>query len=550
MVGDPAISAVKQTYRIRQDASQNQHAEGTSLGTVGGAAVRHLFPLDADYDLKFTLARTQLGMMRGLEYPHPFEVALDGRRLHAVTIGGYQDIDEAFYTPTETGDAIEARMAVRVRVPAGPHTVAFGFAENLSIYDTVRLQPFLRSSQDTFDWTGRPHILSLEVAGPFNASGPGDTPSRRRVFTCRPKAAADEARCARTIVSTIAGRAYRQPPSEADLEDALEFFRAGRRSGSFETGVERAIQLILASPKFVFRAESDPPDALPGKPYRVRDADLASRLSFFLWSSIPDDELLATARDGRLREPVVLERQVRRMLADPKSHALVTNFAGQWLQLRNVRSVLPNSDEFPDFDDNLRQAVSRETELFVESIFGEDRNVVDLLTADYTFINERLARHYGIPGVYGSRFRRVTVADENRRGLLGQASILALTSHAERTSPVVRGKWVLDNILGLPPAPPPPDVPPLQENAEGRKPRSMRERLGEHRANAVCATCHKLMDPIGFALENFDAVGAWRTREGGIRLTPRPSSAMERKSTAWWGCERRSSGGRTSLCRR
>ena len=371
------------------------------------------------YDLKFTLARTQLGMMRGLEYPHPFEVALDGRRLHAVTIGGYQTL----YTPTETGDAIEARMAVRVRVPAGPHTVAFGFAENLSIYDTVRLQPVLRSSQDTFDSTGRPHILSLEVAGPIQrVSAPATHRVAAAYFTCRPRKQRPTRPAARArSCPRYAGRAYRQPPSEADLEDALEFFRAGRRSGSFETGVERAIQLILASPKFVFRAESDPPDALPGKPYRVRDADLASRLSFFLWSSIPDDRLLDIAIAGRLKDPVVLEQQVRRMLADPKSMGFIQNFFSQWLYTRNMRLHRPENRRrsWTSTRTCARHLITRDRDVCRQAQVHDDHGVMDLLTANYTFVNERLARHYGIPGVYGeAAFRRVTVTDENRCGLL------------------------------------------------------------------------------------------------------------------------------------
>ena len=295
----------------------------------------------------------------------------------------------------------------------------------------------------------------------------------------------------------------------------MEFYQAGRSEGTFDTGIQRALQAILSSPRFVFRAERDPIDARPGSVHPVSGIELASRLSFFLWSSIPDDALLAVASQGSLAKPDVLAQQVRRMLADPKAQALTKNFAGQWLHLRNVQSILPNSDEFPDFDDSLRQSLLRETEMLFESVIREDRNVTDLLTADYTFLNERLARHYGIPNIYGSHFRRVALTGDSRRGMLGHGSILALTSHAERTSPVVRGKWVLENILGTPPPPPPPDVPSLMENQPGEKPRTMRERMAQHRANPTCAGCHKLMDPIGFALENFDAVGAWRTNEAG-----------------------------------
>ncbi len=354
-------------------------------------------------------------------------------------------------------------------------------------------------------------MQTFSITGPFDAKGPGDTPSRRRIFTCH----TPDAACAKQIVSTLAARAYRRPVTESDLAfvgQVANLRPIGDRP-DFEAAIETALQRILASPKFIFRVERDP----PGEPsvHRITDVELASRLSFFLWSSIPDDELLSAAIQGQLQNPTVLERQVRRMLADPKAEALVANFAGQWLHLRNVPNVLPNSDLFPDFDDNLRQSMRRETELFFESIIREDHNVLDLLTADYTFVNERLARHYGIPDIYGSRFRRVAITDDARKGLLGQASILSVTSHAERTSPVVRGKFILENILGTPVPPPPPDVPLLKETAPGETPKTMREQMAEHRANPACATCHKIMDPIGFALENFDAVGEWRMREAG-----------------------------------
>jgi hypothetical protein len=313
-------------------------------------------------------------------------------------------------------------------------------------------------------------------------------------------------------------RAYRAPVDPVDIQRVMKIYRDGRRTGTFDTGIEMALQRVLAAPKFVFRVERDPAHVVEGTPYRITDVELASRLSFFLWSSIPDDELLRVAEEGKLKDPATLEAQVARMLADPRSRALVDNFAGQWLQLRNVRNVQPNSDLFPDFDDNLRQAFKRETEMLFENIMREDRPVLELMTADYTFVNERLARHYGIPNIYGSRFRRVKVDDAARRGLLGHGSILAVTSHAERTSPVVRGKWILDNILGAPVPPPPPDIPQLKENVEGEKPRTMREQMAEHRSSPVCASCHKVMDPIGFALENFDTVGAWRTEDAGVPI--------------------------------
>ena len=514
-VGDPHVTAGSDTYRIPQDLSQDQHIEGLPLGTIGGTQVRQNFPLDGEYVLQAKLYRTNLNIMRGLESGHQVEFTIDGRRVGAAHLGGKDDLASLFEQPTDTGDAVDARLRFRVPVKAGPHTVTVAFVQEPQVAEPDRLQPYLRSSVDNFDWAGRPHLQTLVITGPFQAAGPGDTPSRRRIFVCRPSTRDEETPCARRIVSTLARRAYRQPLTAADERRVMSFYEAGRHDGGFEAGIESALQRILASPKFVFRVERDPAELPSGSVYRISDLELASRLSFFLWSSIPDDQLLQTAEHGKLKDPAVLEREVRRMLADPRSEALVANFAGQWLHLRNVPNVLPNSDLFPDFDDNLRQSMRRETELFFESIMHEDRNVLDLLTADYTFVNERLARHYGIPDIYGSRFRRVTLTGEARRGLLGQASILAVTSHAERTSPVVRGKFILENILGTPVPPPPPDVPQLKGNADGEKPRTMREQMAEHRANPACATCHKIMDPVGFALENFDAVGAWRTHEAG-----------------------------------
>jgi mono/diheme cytochrome c family protein len=529
-VGDPSIRAGSDTYRVPQDLSQNQHVEGLPLGTIGGLKVRHTFPLDGEYDFQTKLYRTNLDMVRGLQYASEFEIAIDGKPVHRVTIGGNPDLVKLFEAPTDTGGAVEARMRVRVKVPAGPHDVTAAFVDNLMVKDTVRVQPFLRSSADNFDWAGQPHIQTFAITGPFEPTGSGDTPSRRAVFTCRPPSPAsapggasaglrrDERACAAQILGRLARRAYRQPVAAAELEPILAFYDDARARGTFEAGIQRGLQRILASPRFVFRLERDPAGAVPGSVRPVTGLELASRLSFFLWSSLPDEPLLRAAAQGTLTQPEVLDRQVRRMLADPRAEALVTNFAGQWLHLRNVRSVQPNSDEFPDFDDNLRQAFRRETELLFSSIVREDRNVLDLLRADYTFVNERLARHYGIPGIYGSRFRRVPVTDDARRGILGQGSMLAVTSHAERTSPVLRGKWVLENLLGLPVPPPPPDVPTLKGNSEGEKPRTLREQLAEHRADPVCASCHKVMDPVGFALENFDAVGAWRTQEPGGRI--------------------------------
>lgn len=510
-VGDPKQLPGSQTYRLPQDLSQNQHIEGMPLGTVGGMWVRYNFPLDAEYVFQARLFRTNLNIVRGLSSLHQAEVAVDGKRVRLASFGGGEDLAALFETPTDTGDAVDARLRVRVPVKAGPHDVTVAFLEGTEAVVPTRLEPYLRSSIDNFDWTGFPHLQTFSITGPFEAAGPGDTPSRRRIFVCHPANRAAELPCAKQILSTLLRRAYRRPVESADLERVLEFYRRGR---DFENGIEIALQRILASPQFVFRVEQDPETAAPGSNHRVSDVELASRLSYFLWSSIPDAELLTLAERGLLKDPATLDRQVRRMLRDAKPDAVVENFAGQWLRLRNTRNIAPNSDLFPDFDDNLRQSMRRETELLFSSILHEDRNILDLLNADYTFVNERLARHYGIPDVYGSQFRRVPVANEERRGILGQGSILAVTSHAERTSPVLRGKWVLENILGAPVPPPPPDVPPLKETAAGEKPRTMRQQMAEHRTNPACAVCHQVMDPIGLALENFDAVGAWRSHDG------------------------------------
>ena len=396
---------------------------------------------------------------------------------------------------------------------AGPHTVGVAFVKKTSALADGLLQPFLRTNFDTQEQRGVPFLESLSIGGPFNASGPGDTPSRRKIFVCRPQDSNDEMACARKILTKLTERACRRPVTDADIETPLTFYQSALNAAppgsGFDAGIENALSFILTSPEFLFRVEV----AAPGdRSRRVGDLELASRLSFFLWSSIPDDELLQVAMHGKFSDPVVLEKQVRRMLADERSQALATNFAAQWLYLRNLRGMSRDFATFPNFDDNLRQGFERETELFFESIVREDRSVLDLLRADYTFVNERLAKHYGIPNVYGSEFRRVSLSGDKRRGLLGQGSVLAVTSYATRTSPVLRGKWLLENILGTPVPPPPPGVPALEENHSGLRPRSVRERMEEHRKNPACSGCHNIMDPLGFSLENFDAVGAWRSR--------------------------------------
>ena len=526
-VGDPDSGVASETFRVRQDASQDRHVEGLPIGTVGGMLAHTTLPLDGEYVIQPRLFRTNLGAMRGLEYAHQLEITVDGARVHLASFGGDDDFKASLKNPTLAGDDVEARSRARVRLTAGPHTIGVAFIEKTAAQNSWRLQPFLRSSHDTFDPTGYPHIDVFSVTGPYNATGSGDTPSRRRVFMCRPATAAEEEPCARRIVSTLARLAYRGQATDEDIQRLMSFYTTGRREGNFEKGVQLALQRMLASAKFALRVERDPANTKPGSVYPLNSLDLASRLSFFLWSSLPDDELLRVAEQGKLRTPVVMRQQLRRMLADPRSEALVSNFAGQWLYLRNLKNMVPLSTEFVDFDDNLRRAFGQEAELFFASIMRENRSVLDLMDANYTFINERLAKHYNIPGVYGSHYRRVTLTDEARRGLLGKGAILMVTSHTDRTSPVVRGKWVLDNLLGAPPPPMPANVPPLDENGQqaGRV-LTMRERMEVHRRNPVCANCHKIMDPIGLAMENFDAVGSWRTREGGTHGTAIDASGV------------------------
>jgi mono/diheme cytochrome c family protein len=513
-VGDLETRPGSWTIRIRQDASQDRHVEGLPLGTVGGALARLNLPLDGEYSISVRYFRTNLGAMRGLEYPHEVEITVDGERVHLGKFGGNEDFKWALENVTMAADDAERRSSTRVNLRAGPREIGVAFLEKPG-ENSLRLQPFIRSSNDTLDPSGHAHIDWFTVSGPFNATGRGDTPSRRRIFVCTPKTAAEEEPCARRILSTLVHRAYRGFEKPADMERLMTFYKEERSGKDFERGIQAALQRLLSSPKFIFRTETDPANLAPGAVHRVSDLEIATRLSFFLWSSIPDDELLNAAAQGKLKSASAMDQQVQRMLADPKAEALVDNFAGQWLYLRNLKNQIPNSLEFPDFDDNLRQALQRETELFFGSIIREDRSVLDLMTADYTFLNERLARHYGVPNIYGSHFRRVAVREEARKGLLGQGSILMVTSHTDRTSPVVRGKWILENLMGAPPPPPPAMVPPLKENAEreGGRVLSMRERMEEHRQNPACSGCHSIMDPIGFAMENFDAVGAWRTHE-------------------------------------
>ena len=508
-----AATASSATYTAPSDTTQIDHVEGLPLGTRGGLLIHHTFPLDGEYLFKIRLWRNNSSSIRGLFQPHDVEITIDGERVFLNTIGTPEDYVALITNPGDAEARIDPRLQVRVPVKAGPHNVGVSFVFKSDAPNETLLRPLL-ASHDPISIDGVPRIDSLLIGGPFKPTGPGDTPSRRRIFACRPSASVTEAACSRRIITTLARRAYRRPVTAADVQPLVEFYDRGRKSGDFDAGIGLAIRRMLIDPAFLFRAEIDPAGLAPGAVARLSSVDLASRLSFFLWSSIPDDRLLAAGIDGTLNDPAVLERQVRRMLLDPKATALGANFAGQWLFLRNLQQSRPDTQEFPDFDDSLRQGFRQETEMLFQNIQRDDRSVMELLTADYTFVNERLARHYGIPGVYGSQFRRVAVTDEARKGLLGHGSILTVTSMPNRTSPVRRGKWILENLLGSPPPPPPPNVPPLKDQGASDKPKTMREQMEEHRANPVCANCHRLMDPLGFAMENFNGVGAWRTKDG------------------------------------
>ena len=494
-VSDPTIRPTLKTYTTSPLMLQNgRMSEDLPFGSRGGIAVRHHFPLDGEY--VFTISAGGLGRTVSVD------VRLDDERLKLLTR------DDA-----QRSDAYRGRQQLQFRTPvkAGSRLVGVALVNGSAApaVESVRLaaleNPVLFGRG--FRQAG---VNSVQIDGPYNVTGPGDTASRRRIFACRPASAAEEEPCARTILTTLARRAYRRPVTDADVRGLLDFYHAGRRVGGFDTGIQRALEKVLVSLEFLFRMETTPPSVAPGAAYRLSDVELASRLAFFLWSSIPDDELLDLAERGKLTDPAVLEQQVGRMLKDVKADALTTNVGGQWLYLRNMRTVGPAPRTFPEFSDSLREAFQRETELFFQSQVREDHSVLELLTADYTFVNEHLARHYRIPGIYGNHFRRVPVADDTRGGLLGHASILTVTSYSTRTSPTLRGKWVLENILGAPPPPPPPDVPALPEKGEDGETLSMRDRMERHRQNPVCATCHAQMDPIGFALENYDAIGRWR----------------------------------------
>ena len=523
-VGDPGIRPTTESFEIDKYRKQDDRSgEDMPFGARGGLAIHYYFPVDGDYVVKLFLQRTYEGLIRGLAEPHHIEVRLNGKKLKEFSVGGTPaDTDgrPRAIGPDPQAEGSEIRFAAK----AGRAVLAIDYVKEL-----VAAEGMLRPKYpvNTYEYAGDvtilPGIGRVELRGPYDVKGPGDSPSRRRIFVCAPASPSEEQPCARTIVGTLARRAYRRAVDDADLQPLMRFFKEGREKGDFAGGIELALERILMSPDFLFHVQHDPRQVEADTAYRISDLELASRLSFFLWSSIPDDDLLDLAERDRLSEPSVLDHQVRRMLADPRSKAFISNFMGQWLYLRNIRMVSPDPYTFPDFDSNLREAFAQELELFLESQVREDHSVLDLLASDYTFVNERLARHYGIPNIYGSHFRRVTLADDRRRGLLGKGGILMVTSYPNRTSPVLRGKWLLQNILGAPPPPPPPNVPALSENVSGAQPLSVRERLEEHRRNPACASCHAAIDPLGFALENFDATGAWRDRENG---NPIDSSSM------------------------
>jgi hypothetical protein len=522
-LGHPSSSPVPDTYAVKGDLDQDggRVSEDLPFGSRGGMAVRYYFPDDGEYLIKFRLQQNVQGQPRGLTGERfQLDVRIDGAKAKSFVVGGLKkqsDEEEldAPATPVAAGSRegalkrLDDYLEFRAQVKAGSHLIGAYFVQPTSALVEDVIDPSLANYN--IDTSGYPGFDRLSITGPLVANQAENSPSRNRILICRPAKPTDEPICAKKIIATLARRAYRRPVTAADLEGPLDLYREGAREGGFEAGVELAVRGILVNPQFLFRFEKQPA-AAPASVYRVSDLELASRLSFFLWSSIPDDELLSVAEKGKLRTPAVLEQQVRRMLADSRAHALVSNFGGQWLQTRNVTNLTPSTQLFVRFDDNLRQAFQHETESFFESIMREDRSVRDFLDADFTFVNERLARHYGIPGVYGDEFRRVQLpSDSVRRGLLGQGSILTGTSYGNRTSPVLRGKWILENILGTPPPPPPPNVPPLEEHASARKVLSMRERMAEHHANPICASCHAQMEPFGLALENFDATGRWRS---------------------------------------
>jgi hypothetical protein len=515
IAGDPQAEATEVSFPVRKDFNQNHYVPGLPLGTRGGTVVTYNFPADGNYRLSAMLIRSVDSADMGLEgqiRPHTFEILIDGNVVHSAKMGGPEDHALSVQNITLARDRVGERMMTEVFVTAGPHDVGFTFVERPDLVQDV-YKPALRSSQDIHASSGYPAISSARITGPFNPTGVSENPVYNSLFICQPEMGLTEQGCASKILERAARLAYRRPVTDEDMAPIMDFYLTGREIEDFETGIRTALTRILTSPSFLLRVEFDPEEMAPGTTHDITDLELASRLSFFLWSSVPDDELLSLAEANRLREPGVLQRQVRRMLEDYRSKALTNNFPDQWLALRNLDNVAPDLLDYPEWGFNLRQASQEETRLLFDSLIREDRSVLELLSADYTFMNERLAVHYGIPGIYGTAFQRVELDDPNRFGLLGQASILSLTSIATRTSPVLRGKWVLTNLIGTPPLPPPDDVDTALNEEAGAAPMTVRERLERHREDPVCNSCHRNLDPIGFALENFDVVGKWRDVE-------------------------------------
>jgi hypothetical protein len=516
-MGDRTATPSETTFKVPRTQSQMRHVDGTPWGTRGGIAVTHTFPADGEYTFRIMLHGTPTGQLFGSVFSRneQIEISINGERVALL------DID---YRISETDKAGLNVTTPRLHVKAGQQRVSAAFIQKFDGVVDDLLAPIDYTLSDTeygdsVGLTALPHIRDFSITGPFTVTGVSDTPSRRRVFVCRPLAAAEEIPCARRILSQLASEAYRRPASGEDVESLMQFYGEARKDKDFEAGIRAALQALLASPHFLFRLEGMPSGIKEGQNYRIADLDLASRLSYFVWGTAPDAELVKVAAAGILHTPSVLEKQVRRMLAHPRAEALSTRFASQWLRLQDVEKIHPDALLYPSFDNELSRAYTRETELFFESIVREDRNILDLFTADYTFVNDRIAKVYRIPNVTGETFQRVTLKDENRRGILGHGSVLMMTSVADRTSPVQRGKWIMETLLGSPPPPPPPNVPPLEDTksaTETGKTLSTRERMEEHRKNPACTSCHRVIDPLGLALENFDVVGAWRIKDNGV----------------------------------
>jgi mono/diheme cytochrome c family protein len=512
-VGASPRAATTETFLVPPELQQNDRLENLPFGTRGGTLVRHTFPRDGVYTIRVQLTRyagASFDEIPVFDEPQRLELSVDGAPVHVFELRPATHTEGRGYSGANRR-GLDAGWQVRFSAKAGPRDVALTFLNRTPALLENLLEPFQRPApggpNGYYTTQKGAYLRSVEISGPYEATGAGNTPSRQRIFSCRPAKASEE--CAKQILSSLVRRAFRRPVADTDLQTVLTLYEEGRAERDFELGIERAIEGLLVSPEFLYRIEREP--ASGTNVYRISDLELASRLSFFLWSSIPDEALLDAASAGQLQHPAVLDQQVRRMLADPRADALVTNFVGQWLFLRNLPTILPDPKRESDFDEDLRQGFRRETELFAGSILRGDRSVLDLLTANHTFVNERLAKHYGITHIRGAHFRRVERPDDRRRGLLGQGSVLAVTSYPHRTSPVVRGKWILENLLGTPLPPPPPDVPALEEKPNpGEEEKSMRLRIAQHRANPACASCHAMMDPLGLSLENFDMVGRWR----------------------------------------